>query len=366
MACPATFCRDVLNSRFSPVNDQPARPIIPLLAYTIAFIISLIPAGDSIFAQPQPQPQPQPLEDCVERLARKAVALPHERRMSLVWTNHAKLSEQRVENLRAAFAARLQGAQVRLVQGEAAPALLVVIEQTPSQIVFTATVPAEGSTNVVIEEVARSLLARDARPSNALRLEKELRWQQEAKILSAVLPAVSAGNEKTMIVLGEDALVIYGEEQGAWNLRTTKLLPPGTSQPQRAARGQLILADENVSQVGILLPGRRCETNWTDDSPVVCSVTSAEMHPARLVGAPLCGTHTWWLRSDGPDWTNEDRLTLRNSAAPSNSAPVVEMSVPGPVFSISAGPDSGSAAVVARNVTTGNYEVYRVALSCAN
>ncbi len=185
MACPATFWRDVLNSRFSPVNDQPARPI-PLLAYTIAFIISLVPVGDSIFAHSQT------LEDCVERLAGKAVALPHERRMLLVWTNHAALSGQRAENLRAVFAARLEGAQVRLVQGEAAPALLVSIEQTPSQIVFTATVPAEGGTNVAIEEAARPLVARDARPSNVLRLEKELCWQQEAKILSAVLPAMPA------------------------------------------------------------------------------------------------------------------------------------------------------------------------------
>src|SRR5258708_28345114 len=140
MACPATFWRDVLNSRFIHVNDQPARRI-RLLAYTIAFSISLVPVGDSIFAQSQTQT----LEDCVERLARKAVALPHERRMSLVWTNHANLSEQRAENLRVVFAARLEAtSQVRLVQGEAAPALLVSIEQTPSQIVLTATVPAEG------------------------------------------------------------------------------------------------------------------------------------------------------------------------------------------------------------------------------
>ena len=362
MACPATFCRGVLNSRFSPVNDQPARRT-RLLAYTIAFIISLVPAGEAIFAQPQTQT----LEDCVERLARKAVALPHERRMSLVWTNHANLSEQRAENLRVVFAARLEAtSQVRLVQGEAAPVLLVSIEQTPSQIVLTATVPAEGGTNVAIEQAARWLVARDARPSNVLRLEKELRWQQEAKILSAVLPAMSAGEEKTMIVLAEDALVIYSEEQGAWNLRTTKLLPPGTNQRQRSARGQLIIADENVSQVGILLPGRRCETSWTDDSPVVCSVTTAEMHPARLLASPACATHTWWLRSDGTDWTSEDQLTLRNSLAPSNSPPAAELNVPGPVFSISAGPDVGSATAVVRNVVTGNYEVYRVALSCAN
>ena len=38
----------------------------------------------------------------------------------------------------------------------------------------------------------------------------------------------------------------------------------------------------------------------------------------------------------------------------------------GPVFSIGAGADVGSATAVVRNVATGNYEVYRVALACAN
>jgi hypothetical protein len=199
-----------------------------------------------------------------------------------------------------------------------------------------------------------------------IRLEKELRWQQETRLLSAVLPAVSAGAEKKMILLGEDAMVVYGEEQGAWQLRTAKALPPGTRQLRRSARGQLIVAEESAPQIGILLPRWRCETNWADDSPVVCSVSSTEMHPARLVAAAACGAHTWWLRSDGLDWSSEDSLTLRNSGAASNSLPVAEMKVPGPVFSISAGPDNGSATVVVRNVATGSYEVYRVALACTN
>ena len=328
----------------------------------MAFAISLIPAANPLMAQPPPQS----LEDCVERLARKTVALPHERRMSLVWTVHAALFEQRAENLRLLFAARLEAAQVRLVQGESAAALRVSIEETPSHIVFTATVPAEGSSNAVIEELARSLVAREARPPKGIRLEKELRWQQEGKILSAVLPPGALEEEKKMILLSEDALAIYGEEQGAWNLRIRKPLPPGANQPQRSARGQLLLAEENALQVGILLPGWRCEANWSDDSAVVCSSANVEMHAARLLAAPACVTHTWWLRSEGTDWTSEDRLTLRNSGAASNSLPVAEMNVPGPVLSISAGSDARSATAVVRNLATGNYEVYRVALACAN
>src|ERR1700746_936727 len=182
MARPATLRRDVLNSRFSPVNEQPAWRI-SILALTTALFISFFAVGNRLAAQT--------LEDCAERLARKAIALLHERRMSLVWTNHAALSDQRVENLRMIFVSRLEAAQVRLVQGESAPALHVSIEETPSQIVFTASVPVEGSTNVLIEEMPRALVARDARPSNAIRLEKQLLWQQEARILSAALPPSS-------------------------------------------------------------------------------------------------------------------------------------------------------------------------------
>lgn len=312
------------------------------------------------------RPQPQALEDCVERLARKAIALPHERRMSLVWTNHAALSEQRAENLRLVFASRLEAAQVRLVQGESAPALHVSIEETPSQIVFTASVPGEGSSNVVIEEVARAFVSSDARPSNSIRLEKELLWQQETRILGAALPASSADGEKKMILLTDDALAVYGEAQGNWTMRITKRLPTGASQPQRSARGQLLLAEEKKSQVGILLPGRRCETNWADDSPIACSAANTEVHAGRLLAAPACGAQTWWLKSDGADWTSEDRLLLRNPAAASNVAATAELSMPGPVFSIGAGTDAGSATAVVRNVATGNYEVYRVALACAN
>ena len=217
----------------------------------------------------------------------------------------------------------------------------------------------------MIEDVARSLVGSEERPSNAIRIEKELLWQQEATILSAVLPAVSTGAEKKMILLTEDALVIYGEAQGNWKLQTTKTLP-GPKQPPRSARGQLLLAEENMDRVGILLPGRRCEANLADDSPIVCSGGGGDWPAGRLLSLPACGAQTWWLKSDGTDWTEEDRLFLRSSGAAKESAPVAEWNVPGAVFSIGAGSNAASAAVVVRSLSTGNYEVYRIELACTN
>jgi hypothetical protein len=342
------------------VNQLLARRI-SFLAITSARIFSILffATNNSSLAQSQA------LEEHVERLARKAAALPHERRMSLVWANHAGLSEERAEKLRGLFAAQLEAAQIRLVQGEAAPALRVSIEQTPSQIVLTASVPGEGSTSVAIEELARALVESDERPANSVRLEEELLWQQEMRILSAVLTNESAAAEKKLVVLSEDAVVVYGGESGSWKLRTAKALP-GPKQPPRAARGHLMVADEKLDQVGILLPGRRCGTTLADNAAITCVAASMEWPSGRLLANPGCGAQTWWLKSDASDWTSEDRLLLRNSGAGSGAAPVAQLSVPGTVFSIGAGLNAASATVVVRNLVTGNFEVYRVALVCAN
>jgi hypothetical protein len=347
-------------TQFTPVNKQLARQI-SFLAIRSARIFSLL-----LFATNYSSvAQPQVLEDCVERLARRAVALPHERRMALVWTNHAGLSEERSEKLRELFAAQMETAQIRVVQGEAAPALRVSIEQTPTKFVLTASVPGEGAMSVAIAEVARALVESDKRAANVVRLEKELLWQQETRILSAALPSFAEGAEKKMVLLTEDAVRLYGEESGAWKLRSSKALP-GPKQPPRAARGHLMIAEEKSDAAGILLPGRRCEVSWADDSAVTCVAAGTDWPTGRLLANPGCGAQTWWLKSDGTDWKSEDRLLLRSSEAGSGSAPVAEMSMTGAVFSVAAGPNAASAAVVARNLVTGNFEVYRIALLCAN
>jgi len=281
-----------------------------------------------------------------------------------VWTNHTALSEQRVERLRAAFTTQLDAAQVRLVQGETAPALRVAIEQTPTQIVLTASVPGEGSTSVAIEEVARVAVGIDASPGNAVRLEKELLWQQEAKILSAALLPAGADGGKQLVVLTEEALLVYGGGPGNWKLENTKVLP-GPRQAQRAARGQLIVATESNGRVGVLLPGRRCEANVADDSAVACANGTTEWPSGRLMALPSCGAQTWWLKSDGVDWTEEDRLLLRSAGA-GKEAGAAELSFAGPVISVSGGDNAGTAIAVARNLSSGNYEVNRVALACGN
>jgi hypothetical protein len=317
--------------------------------------------------------RPDALEDCVERLAKKAAALPHERRMALVWTNHASLSEPQAERLRAAFAARMETAQVKWVQGEAAPALRVAIEQTPVQIVFTASVPGEGGASVVIEEVARAQAGSEETSAIRVRLEKQLLWQQESRVLSAAMLPSGAAGERRLVVLTEDALTVYvqeggglqtgRDEAGSWKRERSKALP-GPRQPQRSARGQLLVSEESRDAAVILLPGRRCDASVTDDAAISCASVAVEWPAGRLLALPSCGTQTWWLKGDSGDFASEDRLLLRNSGAGKEVASVAELGVAGPVISIGGGETAAAAVVVVRNLSSGNYDVYRVAAVC--
>jgi hypothetical protein len=308
--------------------------------------------------------RPDGLEDGVERLARRAAALPHERRLSLVWTVHVPISQQRTDVLRAAFVARMEASQVRFVQGEAAPALRVSVEQNPSEILLIASVPGEGTTAVAIEEVPRSSVASEDQTGQEVRLEKELVWQQTSKLLSAALPRTGADGDQRLVLLSEEALLAYRGGPGGWRLERSKPLP-GPRQPPRSARGLLILAEDRPEQAVVLLPGRRCEANLAEDAPLACAAAQAELAAGRLMVLPGCGRQTWWLRSDSKDWASEDRLLLR-AAGGKEPVPAGQMDLAGPVISIGAAGSPALAAVTLRNLATGNYEVYRVALSCTN
>ena len=351
--------KDVLRCRFTPVNKKPVRRsplVVAACAVSVLFCLSLL--------VPRVVAQTDAFEDGAARLARKAAALPHERRMTLLWTNHSGLSEERVDRLRAVFAAQLEAEQVRFAPGETAPALRVTIGQTPTEIVLTATVPGEGSTSVVIEEVRRAAAGLETDTRNGVRLQKELLWRQATRIMSAAVVADSTSGEKKLAVLTEEAILVYRGGPENWTLQFTKPLPV-PRQVQRSARGQLMVSEDAGGRVGVLLPGKRCEATTADESAVSCANLGTEWPSGRLLALPGC-TQTLWLKSDGLDWASEDRLLVRNAGAGKDAAVVAELSVAGPVISISAAESAASATVVVRNLGSGNYEVYRVALACGD
>ena len=82
--------------------------------------------------------------------------------------------------------------------------------------------------------------------------------------------------------------------------------------------------------------------------------------------ASPCDRGAWWLSGESEDWSVPDRLLLRNPALPKSAPPAAELDLPGPSLSISTGRHMQSDTTVVFNLSTGNYEVYRVTLACGN
>ncbi|HKF24679.1 MAG TPA: hypothetical protein VKB24_01845, partial [Candidatus Acidoferrum sp.] len=254
-------------------------------------------------------------------------------------------------------------AQVRFAQGETAPALRVEITQTPSKIVFTALVPGDGGTSVAIEEVARMSAGIETNHGSRISLEKELLRRQEGRILSAVLAAPGDSGAKRLAVLTGEALEVYSGGPEDWKLDYAKPLP-GPRPAERSLHGQLLVTEQAGGRMGILLPGRRCEASLGDQAAIACSSATVEWPSGRLLALPGCGKEPWWLKSDSVDWTSDDRLLLRSAGAGKEQPFAAELRFPGPVVSIGAGDSAASATVVTRDLSSGNYEVYRIALVC--
>ena len=85
----------------------------------------------------------------------------------------------------------------------------------------------------------------------------------------------------------------------------------------------------------------------------------------------VCGEPPRSIGTDTGDYTQRDRIILGGPEAagvefPTDDAASRSLEMPGPVLDIGNTQDSKAVIAVVRNLSTGNYEVYRITLACAN
>jgi hypothetical protein len=81
-----------------------------------------------------------------------------------------------------------------------------------------------------------------------------------------------------------------------------------------------------------------------------------------LAIAPVCGSSSPFLATAAGDDTRTDSVQLFQSDALGPLAASKELEFPGPIVALHAAIDAPRAIV--RNLTTGNYEAYRLSFSC--
>jgi len=335
------------------VSQLPARlsPRIPIFSTILFFFFAAtaIARDDSA-------------EHHVRELARRVSAELAKNKVNCVnWNNHEAVSELRSQQWKSMFIEELQGPQSDSATA-ASCSVSVYLERTPAQVVVTADVENGNEKQALFTAIPRAGIPAESGNVSTLRLEKELLWQQSERILDAIFLRGEDGAIDRLVVLQKDVLNVYEKRSGSWKEAQSKPLGDAAAR-QRDPHGELYYSPDQADRVKIVLAGKTCQANLGDATAPSCQQNLDVWRTGMLLSSP-CSSQVWWLRSDGGDMTVPDRLELVNSSLPAAQAPVAELATAGPVLSISSGEALRADTAVVFNLSTGNYEVYRIALAC--
>jgi hypothetical protein len=310
-------------------------------------------------------PRADSLEDAGRVLARKVAAVPQrERHLFLSWQNHSSLAEENSEALKQSFAAELGGEILVEKQEPGAPQLQISVEESPAFYILIASVPAANGEAIRMARIARAALASSGSSGARFRLSKELIWQQQEPILDAVEMSEDSGKPGPLLILNRDSLSLYRSENDRWELQDSKRVPT-IEKTVRAPRGEIRLSVGSEKQDSLVLSEQTCDITIAEKIELNCRAASHSWRDGILLASP-CDRGVWWLKAESGDWSVPDRLSLRNSSVPKSASSVVELDLPGPALSIASGRRARSDTAVVFNLSTGNYEVYRITLACGN
>lgn len=303
-------------------------------------------------------------ESMARSLARKVKSAARaEKATCVAWANQAGISEQRSQELLNAFINESDPGMTAGSETANCP-IHVFVEKTASKLLLVATLESGTEKFVFITETARGELSADSTMAQAPKLQKELVWQQNGKILDAILLRDTNGGQKTLLILTPELLAIYQQTESSWKLKDTRSLPP-PSEPRRLLRGQFIVSGEQPDRVKINLADKSCLVNLGGEAAMACQLRPESWKEGALLSSG-CGGDAWWLHADSGDRVEPDRLLLSLAGTPKAKSALDALSLPGPVVAISSGEGPGAGTVVVFNLATGNYEIYRITLACTN
>ncbi len=304
-------------------------------------------------------------EDAARVLARKVSAVPQrERRFLLSWQNHSSLPDASSQALKDAFTAELGGESLAEKVEPGVRVLQISIEETPAFYILIANVPAESGDATRISRFVRGAPPSAENLSVRRRLLKELIWEQQEPILDAVETGEEGSKLGPLLILNRENLSLYRRENDRWELQDMKRIP-ASEKAMRVPRGEIRFSLGPEKQDSLVLPGQTCGVAVAEKIELNCRGTSHSWREGMFL-ASACDRSVWWLRTETGDWTVPDRLLLRNPALPRSAPSEAELDLPGPSISISTGRHMQSDTAVVFNLSTGNYEVYRITLACAN
>lgn len=227
---------------------------------------------------------------------------------------------------------------------------------------------------VAIVSVSRAAATPTAVSATAISLQRQMIWQQPAKILDFAVIEGDANGGFALVILEPERLGFYKSVTAQLQLDRAVTIAHEKPWP-RDVRGKIDLEAQSAT-----LPGVQCSGPFDHPETIQCSETALDKAGlARLAGASVeisgrdaeaaklgavCGMDSLLLASGAGDWTRPDVISAYTSADKQLTALGTPLDYAGPVIVLWPSSDRRSARVVSRNLLTGMYEASIASVSC--
>jgi hypothetical protein len=308
------------------------------------------------------------LEDAAHELAMKVCLAARKQPVKVVWSESGSSSVYLSDARKKVFLDQISACGMETAKNSDAPILTVTMQVTPSKALLIAnTTESSSSPQIYVVEVPRASLSVARETASPPQLRRELLWQQEKPIQSALEWQDPTTEERFLFLLSDSLFMRFDFENGAWKwMDSAQFLPAGRS--FRAGEVSLFYSHAK-ERVELLLSKKVCDIDPTIHFSYLC--TGTEVSDRTMELSSTCGESPRYLATGKGDFTQPDRITLASVAGAGTATSVDDryagsLDMPGPVLDISAAQNSKSAAAVVKNLSTGNYEVYRITAVCSN
>ena len=307
------------------------------------------------------------LEDAAHQLAMKVCAAARKQPVRVHWQESAKSPGYLTEPRKKIFLEQISACGIAPTDSDAT-VLNVSIQVTASRALLIADwSDAAGGRQTYMIELPRASLIVLSETASAPQLRRELLWQQEKPLQSALEWQDPATGQRFLFLLTESLFMRFDLENGAWKwMDSAQFLPIG----RRSRPGEASLFYSHAKErVELVLRKKICDIDPAVHFSYTCTGTEIGDRRAELLSA--CGDSPRYLATGKGDFTQLDRIALVSAAAAGTVASADDsnagsLDMPGPVIDVSVAENSKAAAAVVKNLSTGNYEVYRITAVCSN
>jgi hypothetical protein len=302
------------------------------------------------------------LDDAIHQLAERVATIPNLRGpLHLEFFQDANFAMDTGKNWQEAFRKEIENQHLALTDDPSATILRIGLAETPTQLVLSAGTRVADKEEVRFLTLPRTAFRAASLPVAPIRIERQLVYQSVDRILDASSLWKGAEGGMALLVYRSAALAVLGIDESGQLAQTISLAAAG-AQLSRDPRGELTVRENDGV---VLLPMKSCDFTWTASGEPKCH-PSKSVWRSPTVLTPSCDAGGWKLLADGPDWSTPDVLQIVPDGSLRQGSAALLSDFPGPILSINGEQNPASALVVAKNLRTGNYEVYKITLACGN